>query len=79
MKNLLKSEVCGSHEQCTRPTCVHKKVKNHGSIVRELCSTVHEQCTLSPKAEMCAKKNKIKQKEENAKRQTQVYPNPNTY
>ena len=32
MKKLLKSEVCGSHEQCTGPTgmhCSHEKVNNH--------------------------------------------------
>ena len=32
MKKLLKSEICGSHEQCTGPTgmhCSHEKVNNH--------------------------------------------------
>ena len=32
MKNLLKSKICGSREQCTRPIsvhCSHKKVNNH--------------------------------------------------
>ena len=42
MKKLLKSDVCGSHEQCTRPTSVHRNVKNHGSIVCEQYSMVHE-------------------------------------
>ena len=45
----------GSHEQCTRPTGVHRKVKNHSS-------TIHEQCTLSPKAETRAKKKKKKRR-----------------
>ena len=45
VKKLLKSEVYGSHEQYTRPTGVHKNVKNHGSTMREQYSTVHEQCT----------------------------------
>ena len=34
MKKLLKSEVCGSREQCTGPTsvhCSHRKVNHYGS------------------------------------------------
>ena len=55
IKKLLKSEICGSREQYTRPTGVHKKAKNHGSAM-------HEQCTLSPKAEHVQKKKKKNKK-----------------
>ena len=30
MKNLLKSEICRSHEQCTMCTLFTEKVNNHG-------------------------------------------------
>ena len=56
MKKLLKSDVCGSHEQCTGFTGVHRNVKNHGSIV-------HEQCTCPLKLKRVQKK----KKEQNAK------------
>ena len=39
MKKLLKSAVCGSCEQCTRPTDMLKKVEKSNCA-----ATVHEQC-----------------------------------
>ena len=63
IKRLLKSDVCGSHEQCTGPIGVHRNVKNHGSTVCEQYSIVHEQRTYPLKLK-CVQK---KKKEQNVK------------
>ena len=68
MKKLLKSAVCGSCEQCTRPTDMLKKVEKSNCA-----ATVHEQCMNSSRNSDSSLK-RVPKKNARCKRQT---PNPN--
>ena len=65
MKKLLKSDICGSHKQCTGPTVVIKGRKSKKSA-----ATVHAQQPLSPAA--AEKKKKKKGKKKKRKEKTQL-------
>ena len=75
MKKLLKSEVCGSHEQCTRPTNVHST-----TYFAANSAWVDEKWTVnrlkSQKQGQEEKKKKKKETQKCKRKNYKLYPNP---
>ena len=75
MKKLLKSEICGSREQCMRPTNMLEMVEKSNNAVTVLKQCINSNC-LSPAMHAKKKKKKKRIMQDSTRQMLDVYPNP---